>query len=86
MTPPSSTIPKASPAPSNAAATVPGIIQVTSNPSGAEIIFDDRQNRLWTTPYTFQNVSKGRHTFEFRKSGYVPERRIVLLLGMKANG
>jgi len=33
------------------------------------------------TPYTFQNVSKGRHTLEIRKSGYVPERRIVVLLG-----
>jgi hypothetical protein len=33
------------------------------------------------TPYTFQNVSKGRHTLEVRKSGYLPERRIVVLLG-----
>jgi hypothetical protein len=54
---------------------------VTSNPSGAAIVFDDRQEANWTTPFTFQNVSKGRHTFEFRKSGYVPERRIVVLLG-----
>ena len=47
--------------------TVPGIIQVTSNPSGAEIIFDDRQNSSWMTPYTFQNVSKGRHTLEVQE-------------------
>jgi hypothetical protein len=80
-TPPSSNIPNVAPAPVNAAATVPGIIQVTSNPSGAEIIFDDRQNGSWMTPYTFQNVSKGRHTLEVRKPGYVPERRIVVLLG-----
>jgi len=80
-TPPSATIPNVVPAPANAAVTVPGIIQVTSNPSGAEIIFDDRQNGSWMTPYTFQNVSKGRHTLEVRKSGYVPERRIVVLLG-----
>ncbi len=80
-TPPSATIPNMAPVPANAAATVPGIIQVTSTPSGAEIIFDDRQNGSWTTPYTFQNVSKGRHTLEVRKSGYVPERRIVVLLG-----
>jgi hypothetical protein len=78
---PSSTIPNVVPAPANPAPTVPGIIQVTSNPSGAEIILDDRQNNSWMTPYTFQNVSKGRHTLEVRKSGYVPERRIVLLLG-----
>jgi hypothetical protein len=58
-----------------------GVIQVSSTPPGAEIVFDDRQNKAWTTPFTFQNVSKGRHTFEIRKSGYVPERRIVLLLG-----
>ena len=80
-TPPSSTIPNIAPVPANAAATVPGIIQVTSTPSGAEIIFDDRQNGSWITPYTFQNVSKGRHTLEVKKSGYVPERRIVVLLG-----
>jgi serine/threonine protein kinase len=69
---------KATPTPSS---TIPGVIQVTSNPSGAEIIFDDQQKSSWTTPYTFQNVSKGRHTLEVRKSGYVPERRIVVLLG-----
>jgi hypothetical protein len=79
--PPSSTIPNAARAPASATATMPGIIQVTSTPSGAEIVFDDRQNSAWTTPYTFQNVSKGRHTFEVRKPGYVPERRIVVLLG-----
>jgi hypothetical protein len=79
-TTPSSTIPNVA-VPANTAATVPGIIQVTSSPSGAEIIFDDRQNSAWTTPFTFQNVSKGRHTFEVRKSGYVTERRIVVLLG-----
>jgi serine/threonine protein kinase len=77
---PEPVISKVPPVPSNPA-TVPGIIQVTSNPSGAEIIFDDRQNNSWTTPYTFQNVSKGRHTLEVRKSGYVTERRIVVLLG-----
>jgi hypothetical protein len=60
---------------------VPGAIQVTSSPSGAEIVFDDRQNNSWTTPYTFQSVSKGRHTLEIRKVGYVTERRIVVLLG-----
>jgi len=74
-------ISKPTPTPTNAAATVPGIIQVTSSPSGAEIIFDDRQNSAWTTPFTFQNVSKGRHTLEVRKTGYVTERRIVVLLG-----
>ena len=80
-TTPSSTIPNVAPVPANAAPTVPGTIQVTSTPAGAEIIFDDRQSGSWMTPYTFQNVSKGRHTLEIRKSGYVPERRIVLLLG-----
>ena len=80
-TPQSSTIPNAARAPATSASTVPSIIQVTSNPAGAEIIFDDRQNSAWTTPYTFQNVSKGRHTFEVRKPGYVPESRIVVLLG-----
>ena len=72
---------KGAPVLPGAVSTVPGIIQVTSSPSGAEIIFDDRQNNSWTTPYTFQNVSKGRHTLEVRKSGYVTERRIVVLLG-----
>lgn len=66
--------------PTTSAATS-GVIQVTSNPAGAEIIFDDQQNGAWTTPFTFQNVSKGRHTFEVRKAGYVTERRIVVLLG-----
>jgi len=70
----------AAPVPSSYAA-VPGIIHVTSDPPGAEIVFDDKHTRSWTTPFTFRSVSKGRHTLEVRKAGYVPERRIVVLLG-----
>jgi len=71
---------KAHPA-STSPTAVPGTVQVTSTPTGAEIVFDDQNDVAWTTPYTFQNVSKGRHTLEVRKPGYVPERRIVVLLG-----
>ncbi|MSO23809.1 MAG: PEGA domain-containing protein [Acidobacteria bacterium] len=78
---PRTAISKVTPASANAAVTEPGIIQVTSNPSGAEIIFDDQQNSSWKTPYSFQNVSKGRHTLEVRKAGFVIERRVVVLLG-----
>ncbi|MCI0627666.1 MAG: protein kinase [Acidobacteria bacterium] len=76
------------PAPSSAAnpapaapTAEPGTLQVISNPSGAEIVFDEKESTSWTTPYTFRGITKGRHTLEIRKSGYVTERRIVVLLG-----
>jgi len=85
-TTPPPAISKVTPEAANLAATVPGMIQVTSNPSGAEIIFDDQQNSSWKTPYSFQNVSKGRHTLEVRKAGFVIERRVVVLLGNESQG
>jgi serine/threonine protein kinase len=78
---PAPVISKTNPASSSAASSSSGVIQVASTPPGAEIVFDDHQNKAWTTPFTFQNVLKGRHTFEIRKLGYVPERRILVLLG-----
>jgi Protein kinase domain/PEGA domain len=84
--PPNSTVspapllPKVIASPSNPPAGS-GVIQVASSPSGAEIVFDGQQNSAWTTPFTFQNVSKGRHTLEVRKAGHVPERRVVVLQG-----
>jgi serine/threonine-protein kinase len=61
-----------------------GTLQVSSTPPGAEIILDDNSDPGWKTPYSFQNVRKGRHTLEVRKSGYVIERRIVILLGKES--
>lgn len=58
-----------------------GAIEVSSTPPGAEIVFDDQSQADWLTPHAFQNVRKGRHTLEVRKTGYLPERRIVILLG-----
>ncbi len=58
-----------------------GSVTIHSTPSDAEIAFDAKTETSWRTPHTFRNVPKGRHTLEVRKSGYVPERRIVLLLG-----
>ncbi len=77
--------PRASPSPPVSTPTKPdlgrGSLVVDSTPAGAEIVFDDEAKSAWLTPYTFQSVSKGRHTLEVRKAGYVPERRIVILLG-----
>jgi serine/threonine protein kinase len=58
-----------------------GLIRISTVPPRAEIVFDDRSDPKWVTPYSFQNVSKGRHTLEVRKAGYVTERRIIVLLG-----
>jgi serine/threonine protein kinase len=73
--PPASIVPKTPVSPE------PGTIQVSSTPPGAEIVLDDQFNQAWHTPHSFQSVSKGRHTLEIRKSGYLTERRIVVLLG-----
>ncbi len=57
-----------------------GVLQVSSTPSGAQIVFDNVRSPEWLSSYTFENVSKGRHTLEVKKAGYVTETRIVILL------
>jgi serine/threonine protein kinase len=55
-------------------------LQVSSTPPGAQIVFDDKEDTAWMTPFTFQDVSIGRHTLDIKKPGYNTERRIVILL------
>jgi len=58
-----------------------GSIQVSSTPPGAQIVFDDKEEESWLTPYTFHEIAAGRHTLDIKKSGFNTERRIVILFG-----
>jgi eukaryotic-like serine/threonine-protein kinase len=58
-----------------------GILQVSSSPPGAQIVFDGEEGTAWVTPFTFRDVPAGRHTLDFKRPGYNTERRIVSLLG-----
>jgi hypothetical protein len=58
-----------------------GTIQVSSAPPGAQIVFDDKEEEGWLTPYTFHGIAAGRHTLDIKKSGFNTERRIIILFG-----
>src|SRR5262249_9399686 len=58
-----------------------GTLEVSSTPPDAQIIFDDKDDAGWMTPFTFEEVPSGRHTLEIKKGGYGTERRIFVLLG-----
>src|SRR5437867_1099884 len=58
-----------------------GTIQVSSTPPGAQIVFDDKEEESWLTPYTFREIAAGRHTLDIKKVGFNTERRIVILFG-----
>src|SRR5262249_27148451 len=58
-----------------------GTLEVSSTPPNAQIIFDDKEDAGWMTPFSFEEVPSGRHTLEIKKGGYGTERRIFVLLG-----
>ncbi len=58
-----------------------GTLLVSSTPTGAQIVLNDKEDRSWVTPYTFQNLSPGRHSVDVKKAGYNTERKIIILSG-----
>jgi hypothetical protein len=60
-----------------------GTVEITSTPSGAQVILDNQEDERWNTPFTFRNVKPGRHTLDIRKAGYGTERRILIVLGSR---
>jgi eukaryotic-like serine/threonine-protein kinase len=65
-------------------AIVLGTLQISSTPSGAQVILDNKEDERWITPFAFRNVAPGRHTLDIRKPGYSTERRTVIVFGSEA--
>lgn len=58
---------------------ITGTVSVTSEPSGAQIYFDNQYGG--TTPFKKEKVLLGTHTVEVRKSGYNVAKRPVYITG-----
>ncbi len=58
-------------------ASIPGQVQVDSNPQGAQIQIDGKSDPSWVTPYNVTGLSPGQHSISVSKTGYSPETRTV---------
>jgi hypothetical protein len=60
-----------------APAIVPGQLNVTSNPTGAQIQIDGQNNSTWVTPFNLGGLNPGQHSLTISKTGYAPETRNI---------
>jgi serine/threonine protein kinase len=60
-----------------APAIVPGQLNVSSNPAGAQLQIDGQSNTAWITPFNLGGLNPGQHTLVISKSGYASETRTV---------
>jgi hypothetical protein len=56
---------------------VPGQLNVSSTPEGAQISIDGRNDPGWATPYNMAGLTPGQHTIVVTKAGYSSETRNV---------
>jgi serine/threonine-protein kinase len=56
---------------------IPGSIQVDSNPEGAQIQVDGRNDPSWITPFNLTGLAPGKHAIGASKTGYTSEVRSV---------
>jgi hypothetical protein len=64
-------------APPQAPAIVPGQLNVTSTPAGAQIQVDGQNNPGWITPYNLPGLTPGNHIVVITKPGFAPETRTL---------
>jgi serine/threonine protein kinase len=60
-----------------APAIVPGQLNVTSTPAGAQIQIDGKNNPAWVTPFNLAGLNPGQHTLTISKPGYTAETRSI---------
>jgi eukaryotic-like serine/threonine-protein kinase len=63
--------------PPPAATIVPGVLNVSSTPEGAQVSVDGRNDPGWATPYNMAGLMPGQHTITVTKPGYSSETRNV---------
>jgi hypothetical protein len=63
--------------PVSAPVAIPGQLNVSSNPEGAQVYVDGRTDAAWMTPYNVTGLSPGAHTVSVSKAGYASETRTI---------
>jgi len=58
-------------------AIVPGQLNITSNPAGAQIQIDRQNNSAWVTPFNLTGLNPGQHTLTISKPGYAADTRNI---------
>ncbi len=58
-----------------------GQLQITSQPSGAQVYIDGNCKPAGTTPFTTERLRKGPHTLQFKLSSYKPLTEKVIVSG-----
>ena len=56
---------------------VPGQLNVTSTPVGAQIQIDGQNASTWVTPFNLAGLNPGQHTLTISKPGYAAETRTI---------
>src|SRR5208282_3159858 len=74
------------PAPAPAPAVVTGQALIDSNPQGAQFQVDGKSDLSWVTPYSFAELSPGKHIISVSKSGYTADiRSLDVVAGSKSS-
>jgi serine/threonine protein kinase len=63
--------------PPSAPSIVPGQLNVSSTPAGAQVAIDGRSDPGWATPSNMAGLAPGQHTIVVSKPGYASETRSV---------
>ncbi|MGA9392108.1 MAG: PEGA domain-containing protein [Candidatus Sulfotelmatobacter sp.] len=56
---------------------IPGQMAIDSNPQGAQVQLDGKNDASWVTPFTLSGLDPGQHTVTVTKAGYSPDTRVV---------
>jgi len=67
---------KAKPRPA-APTIIPGQLNVTSTPAGAQIQIDGQNDPAWVTPFNLAGLNPGQHTLTISKPGYASDTRNI---------
>jgi hypothetical protein len=74
------------PAPAPAPVVVTGQGLIDSNPQGAQFQVDGKSDPSWVTPYSFAELSPGKHLISVSKTGYTADiRSLDVVAGSKSS-
>ncbi len=77
---------KRTPAPAEAAVVAVGQALIDSDPQGAQIQIDGKNDPAWVTPFNVAGLSVGKHIISASKSSYSPDiRSLEVVAGAKAS-
>jgi serine/threonine-protein kinase len=63
--------------PATVTVTVPGQLNISSTPEGAQVHVDGRNDPSWVTPFNMTGLAPGQHTVLVNKPGYSAETRTI---------